>query len=82
MKKEMLLLIIVVMSLGVFSSGAFALTRMGPPMAGLKDGQFAFGLELSKGEMDVEMSGFGIRESLDDLESLNCFAKSRLRIRR
>lgn len=69
MKKRMLLLGVVLMVAGLWSSAALALTTMGPPMAGLKQGQSGVGFDFSYSEMDVEVSGLGISETLDDVES-------------
>lgn len=52
--KRMLLGIVVV---GVFCSAAFALAPMGPPMAGLPQGQYSYGLGYGYSDMDLEVSG-------------------------
>ena len=69
MKKKMLLLSVVLVVVCLWSSAAMALTPMGPPMAGLKQGQYSVGFDFSSSEMDVEVSGLGISETLDDVES-------------
>ncbi|MEA3226004.1 MAG: hypothetical protein U9Q07_08640, partial [Planctomycetota bacterium] len=53
-EKKMLLGVVVV---GVFCSAAFALAPMGPPMAGLPQGQYSYGLGYGYSDMDLEVSG-------------------------
>jgi len=60
---------IVVTIMVLICSQAFGLTLMGPPMAELEQGQKSVGFNLSYSEMDVEVSGLGISETLDDVES-------------
>ena len=53
MEKKLLLAVVLVV---VCSSAAFALDPMGPPMAGLKKGQFSAGADYSYSEMDLKLS--------------------------
>ena len=56
MEKRMLWLGIVVMVVGLCSSGAFA-TTMGPPVAGLDAGQFSVGIDYSNSDVGVDADG-------------------------
>ena len=53
-RKKMLLSVMVV---GVFCSASFALAPMGPPMAGLEQGQYGFGIGYGYSDMTLEISG-------------------------
>jgi hypothetical protein len=60
--------LIVVLALIVAGSGgprAFALDPMGPPVAGLEQGQFKFGVDFSYSEMDLELDNGQWAEFLD-----------------
>lgn len=74
MRKRMLMLGVVLMVAGLWTSAALALTPMGPPMASLKQGQSSLGFDFSYSETDVEVSGLGISETLDDVESFTYLA--------
>ncbi len=52
--KKMLLSVVVV---GMISSAAFAIAPMGPPMAGLPQGQYAIGGGYAFSDMNLEVSG-------------------------
>jgi len=51
------LLGIVVIMVSLSGSAAFALDPMGPPLAGVSEGQFSFGADMSYGEMDLKLTG-------------------------
>ena len=51
------LLGIVVIMASLSGSAAFALDPMGPPRAGVNEGQFSFGADLSYGETDLKLTG-------------------------
>jgi len=53
-KKKLLLSIMVV---GMFSSAALAIAPMGPPVAGLAEGQYAVGLGFAIADQTLEVSG-------------------------
>ena len=74
MKKRMLLLGVVLMVAGLWSSSALALPPMGPPMASLEQGQFSAGVDYSFSEMDVEGSGHGLTATQKDVETNMIFA--------
>jgi hypothetical protein len=65
-RKRMLLLVVVLMVAGLWSSAAWALRPMGPPMAGLEPSQMSVGFEFSWSEMDADIDG----DTTDDIESL------------
>ncbi|MHC4425140.1 MAG: outer membrane beta-barrel protein [Planctomycetota bacterium] len=54
--RKIRLLGFVLMVVGLSGSTAFALDPMGPPAAGLKQGQFKAGVDYSHSEMDLELS--------------------------
>jgi hypothetical protein len=56
MEKRMLWLGIVVVVVGLFSSGALA-TTMGPPVAGLEAGKFGVGIDYSNNDWTLDMDG-------------------------
>jgi len=60
---------LVITIVALMCSQAFGLTFMGPPMAELEQGQKSVGFNLSYSEMDIEVSGLGISETLNDAES-------------
>jgi len=66
MEKRMLLLVVALLVAGLWSSAAWALRPMGPPMAGLEQSQMSVGFDFSWSEMNVEIEG----ETFDDVESL------------
>jgi len=68
MKNVLFLSSIVVLS-GLLSSSALALTPLGPPRAGLKIKQHSLGFLFGSSEMDLEVSGYGMKEELSDMES-------------
>lgn len=68
MKKNVACLLIAVVILFLQGSAA-ALDFMGPPVAGLRKGQFRTGFDFALGEMDVEFEGEGVKNTLKDFES-------------
>ena len=58
MKKRMLWLGVVIVVVGLCSSGALA-ASMGPPVAGLDAGQFSVGIDYSNSEIGIEGAGKG-----------------------
>ncbi len=66
MEKRMLLLVVVLMVAGLWSSAAWALRPMGPPMAGLEQSQMSVGFDFSWSKMNLEEDG----GTAEDLESL------------
>jgi len=60
--------VFVVIVLGVFSSSVFALPPMGPPCAGLNQGQWSVGFDYGYSEMDVEVSGPAFPSNQKDAE--------------
>lgn len=78
MEKKMLR-IAVAFIVFVCSSAALALVPMGPPMSTLKErdyleGQFSIGFHYCYSEVDIELSGHGVSERIDDIESNMIFA--------
>jgi len=69
MKKKMLLLAAGLIVVGLCSSAALALGPMGPPMAGLTQGQFSAGVEYGYSETDVELSESGMSETLEGVKT-------------
>lgn len=65
-RKRMLLLVVALMVAGLWSSAAWALRPMGPPMAGLKQSQMSVGFDFSWSEMNLEVDG----GTVDDVESV------------
>jgi len=57
MEKRVALLALVLMVIGVCSSVAIAIPPMGPPRAGLHEGQGSLGLEYGYSEMDLQTFG-------------------------
>jgi opacity protein-like surface antigen len=57
MEKKILLLAVVVMVVGLCASSALALDPMGPPVAGLKEGQFSAGLDYAFSDTDMDFDG-------------------------
>jgi len=58
MEKRMLWLGLIIMVIGLCTSGALA-TTMGPPVAGLDTGQFGIGFDYSNTDIDIELDGKG-----------------------
>ncbi len=52
----------------IFNS-VFAVTRMGPPVSGLQKGQSNLSLEYSNGQTDIEIEGYGLKGTLEDIET-------------
>ena len=75
MKNVMYLLSVVVVVAGLLSSSALALTPLGPPKAGLKREQHSLGFVFASSEMDLEVSGYGLSETLPDIESKTYLAR-------
>ncbi|MEE9370665.1 MAG: hypothetical protein V3W45_04245 [Sedimentisphaerales bacterium] len=65
-RKRMLLLVVALMVAVLWSSAAWALRPMGPPMAGLEQGQYSVGFDFSYSKMNAEIES----ETVDDIESL------------
>jgi opacity protein-like surface antigen len=65
-RKRMLLLVVALMVAGLWSSAAWALRPMGPPVAGLEQSQMSVGFDFSWSEMNLETDG----GTTDDVESL------------
>ncbi len=57
MVRRKLNLVCILVVIGMFSPAAMALDLLGPPMAGLDQGQYSTGAEFSYTNMDVEVSG-------------------------
>lgn len=66
MEKRMLLLVVALMVAVLWSSAAWALRPMGPPMAGLEQGQYSVGFDFSYSKMNLEADG----GTAEDVESL------------
>jgi len=64
-RKRMLLLVVALMVAGLWSSAAWALRPMGPPMAGLEQGQYSVGFDFSYSKMDLDIDG----GTVGDIES-------------
>ncbi|MFC1634515.1 hypothetical protein ACFL5Z_06695 [Planctomycetota bacterium] len=64
-------LLLSIMVVGMFSSAALAIAPMGPPVAGLVEGQYAVGLGYAISDMTVELSGptFGTGDAELDVEN-------------
>jgi hypothetical protein len=65
--------IVVLLVFAFCSVPSFGLSLMGPPKAGLDQGQYRIGLDYSHGEMDLEFSGGGASET-GEVESDMIFA--------
>jgi len=65
-RKRMLLLVVALMVAVLWSSAAWALRPMGPPMAGLKQSQMSVGFDFSWSKMNLEADG----GTAEDVESL------------
>lgn len=65
-RKRVLLLVVALMVAGLWSSAAWALRPMGPPMAGLEQSQMSLGFDFSWSEMDIEEDG----DTINDVESI------------
>ena len=63
--RNLLLGILALVIVGLGSSSAFALDPMGPPTAGLEQGQFRAGVDYSYSEMDLELTDGTFVEYLD-----------------
>jgi len=61
--------VIITIIMVLFTSPAWSLTFMGPAASNVKEGDFLLGFDYSDSEMDVEISGYGLRETLEDVES-------------
>ena len=61
--------IIVILLVFAFCVPSFGLTPMGPPKAGLKQGQYGVGLNYTTGEMDLEFSVSGVGDVTAEVES-------------
>ena len=61
--------IIVILLVFAFCVPSFGLSPMGPPKAGLKQGQFGVGLNYTLGEMDLEFSASGVSSETEEVES-------------
>ncbi len=70
-RKRVLLLVVALMVAGLWSSAAWALRPMGPPMAGLEQSQMSVGFDFSWSEMNLEVDG----DTVDDVESIAYLAK-------
>ena len=70
------LLILALIIVGPGSSSAFALDPMGPPTAGLEQGQFLAGLDYSYSKMDLELSDGTWVEYLDGVFDISGEATS------
>jgi len=62
-RKRMLLLVVALMVAVLWSSAAWALRPMGPPMAGLEQGQYSVGFDFSYGKMNIEADGGTIEDA-------------------
>lgn len=69
MKKLLCLLSGIVVLSGLLSSSALALTPLGPPMSRLKHKQHSLEFVFASSEMDLEVSGYGLTETMPDTES-------------
>ncbi|MBN2130001.1 MAG: hypothetical protein JW741_10915 [Sedimentisphaerales bacterium] len=74
MEKKLGILGVVVLVAMVTGSSALALAPMGPPTAGLNQGQFRLGAEYGYSEMDLELDWDDETETIVDLESNMFFA--------
>lgn len=63
--RKLLVGIFALVIVGLGDSSAFALDQMGPPVAGLKQGQFKAGVDYSYSEMDLELTDGIFVEYLD-----------------
>lgn len=70
-RKRVLLLVVALMVAGLWSSAAWALRPMGPPMAGLEQSQMSIGFDFAWSEMNLEVEG----DTVDDVESIAYLAK-------
>lgn len=67
--KTVLYLLGVVVVACLLSSSALALTALGPPKAELDYKQYSAGFLFASGEMDLKISGYGLSETMTDIES-------------
>jgi hypothetical protein len=70
MEKRIIVMLVAVL---FFSIPSFGLSFMGPPKAGLEQGQFGVGVNYSYSEMDLEVSGYGFSWT-EDVETNLLFA--------
>ncbi|MFC1635575.1 hypothetical protein ACFL5Z_12100 [Planctomycetota bacterium] len=64
MKRNMILLTVI----GICCETSLAINAIGPPITTLKKDQFAIGFDYSFMEVNIEVSGYGISPTLDDVE--------------
>ena len=69
MKKTLFLLVVPLIVAGLLSSFALALSPIGPPMAGLKEGQSSWGFDFSDSDIDIKATGLGLSGTLEDTDS-------------
>jgi hypothetical protein len=60
--------------IALLAGPAWSLTFMGPPTSGVKKGDFGLGFDVSMGELDVELSGYG-QSATAEMETSNYFAR-------
>ena len=64
MEKRMLLLAVMLVAVALCSPAALALDPMGPPSAGLSQGQVSIGVDYAFSDMDLELDGSGALPSI------------------
>lgn len=74
MKKTLFLLVVPLIVAGLLNSFALALSPVGPPMAGLKEGQSSLGFDFSNSDIDIKATGPGLSGTLEDVDSQLYFA--------
>jgi opacity protein-like surface antigen len=67
--KKQLLLAAVVFTVVALAGSALAIGPLGPPTAGLKQGQFGLAIEYGYSNSDIKVSGSGAGDTLDDVKS-------------
>jgi len=67
--KLKLSIVVVFVIVVLWSSDVMSLTPLGPPRSGLKRGQHSLGFVFASSEMDLEVSGYGLSETMTDTES-------------
>ena len=61
-------LVMAMMVLGA-AGQAFALAPLGPPMATLDRGKMSLGFDFADSEMNIKWTGFGVSETLEDVDT-------------
>lgn len=61
--------VIIITVVVLFASPVWALTYMGPPTSDVKQGDLLLGFDYSDSETDIDVSGYGLNGTFEDVES-------------